>query len=68
MTIAQPEDLRIEDAEALDFVGKTHKDGFHALFCDGKVALIPHTVNPRLLEKLLTRNGREDLSELRTIR
>ncbi len=42
--------------------GKAHPGGFNALFCDGSVRFLKHTINEMVLRALITRNGGEVVS------
>jgi hypothetical protein len=58
----KPDDLRFDVDGPLPKFGSRHPGGFHALLADGIARFINHTIEPRVLRALLTRDGGEVVS------
>jgi prepilin-type processing-associated H-X9-DG protein len=54
----KPEDLPFDADKPLPKIGGHFPDGFHALFADGHVVLLPDKIDPVILKRLITRNER----------
>ena len=58
----KPADLTVpKDKKNLPAVGGFFSNGFHVLFCDGSVRLVPHKVSPELFRAIITPAGNEVL-------
>jgi hypothetical protein len=60
----KPEDIRFIHDEPLPEFGGFYRDGFHAVWCDSSVRLIPHSVNHDVLKALITKAGNEIVPEI----
>jgi prepilin-type processing-associated H-X9-DG protein len=58
----KPDDLAVGGGLPLHGLGSRHNNGFNALFVDGSVHFLKSTIDPNLLDALITRNGGEVIS------
>jgi hypothetical protein len=58
----KPDDLRWTKGEPLPRVASAHAGGSHVVFADTAIRFIKSTIEPRILEAILTINGGEVLS------
>jgi hypothetical protein len=52
----KPEDIPYDPGKPLPKLGLPGASGFQAVFCDGSVHFISHTIKPMTLRNLITRN------------
>ena len=55
----KPDPMEIDLDNVIEQMGHIHPGGFHALFGDGAVRFITHSIDTELFKAMLTKNGGE---------
>jgi len=57
VTWTKPDDFEYDESNPIKGLVDTKSDGFQAAFVDGRVRLLPSSIDPKVLKALFTRNG-----------